>query len=280
VNTTVTTPTTRTTDSHPTATLTLLRVLGAGLLFATGGIHLDLYLTGYRFIPKIGPLFVLQVIAAFVLAVAVLAVPSKTRFRGAPIQQLVAGAGALFSVGTLAGFLVTLFHGMFGFKEIRSSIGIVAGIIEIVAFLSLGWVATTEVRPPAAKGVLLAPLAIVVAILLVAGEATASTAAGAGTGPKVPGGSTIMVVIKNFAFQPADPKATAGEKILVKNEDGVAHTFSSTPGAAAATAFTTGAIAPGATRALVAPSKAGTYPFECLIHTFMKGTLTVSAASS
>jgi hypothetical protein len=34
-------------------TLTL-RVAGAGLLIATGAIHLDLYLTGYRTIPTIG----------------------------------------------------------------------------------------------------------------------------------------------------------------------------------------------------------------------------------
>jgi hypothetical protein len=31
-----------------------LRVAGAGLLIATGAIHLDLYLTGYRSIPAIG----------------------------------------------------------------------------------------------------------------------------------------------------------------------------------------------------------------------------------
>jgi hypothetical protein len=32
----------------------LLRVAGAALLIATGAIHLDLYLTGYRTIPTIG----------------------------------------------------------------------------------------------------------------------------------------------------------------------------------------------------------------------------------
>ena len=43
-----------------------LRLIGSGLLFAaTGAIHLDLYLTGYRTIPTIGWLFLLQVIAAF-----------------------------------------------------------------------------------------------------------------------------------------------------------------------------------------------------------------------
>ncbi len=45
---------------------------GAGLLIATAAIHLDLYLTGYRTIPTIGWLFLLQVIAAFALGGLVL----------------------------------------------------------------------------------------------------------------------------------------------------------------------------------------------------------------
>ena len=51
----------------------MLWVAGAGLLIAAGAIHLDLYLTGYRTIPTIGWLFLLQVIAAFGLGLAVLA---------------------------------------------------------------------------------------------------------------------------------------------------------------------------------------------------------------
>ena len=55
----------------------VLRVAGAGLLIATAAIHLDLYLTGYRTIPTIGWLFLLQVIAAFGLGLAVLAIPGR-----------------------------------------------------------------------------------------------------------------------------------------------------------------------------------------------------------
>ena len=65
-----------------------LRVAGAGLLAVTGAIHLDLYLTGYRSIPVIGWLFLLQVIAAFGLAVAVLVSGSR----------LAAAAGAGFAL--------------------------------------------------------------------------------------------------------------------------------------------------------------------------------------
>src|SRR6266704_216168 len=51
----------------------VLRITGAGLLAATASIHLDLYLTGFKNIPTIGWLFLLQIIAGFALAVAVLA---------------------------------------------------------------------------------------------------------------------------------------------------------------------------------------------------------------
>ena len=59
-----------------------LRLAGGGLLFATGAIHLDLYLTGYRSIPTIGWLFLLQVIAAFGLGVVVLATGELARRGG------------------------------------------------------------------------------------------------------------------------------------------------------------------------------------------------------
>ena len=67
----------------------ILRVAGSGLLIATAAIHLDLYLTGYRTIPAIGWLFLLQVIAAFGLGLAVLAIPSRLVIPG----RLAAAAG-------------------------------------------------------------------------------------------------------------------------------------------------------------------------------------------
>jgi hypothetical protein len=83
----------------------VLRVAGAGLLAATAAIHLDLYLTGYRTIPTIGWLFLLQVAAAFVLAVAVLAWGGR----------VAAAAGAGFAVATLGGYLLSVWVGLFGF---------------------------------------------------------------------------------------------------------------------------------------------------------------------
>jgi hypothetical protein len=87
-------------------------------------IHLDLYLTGYRSIPVIGWLFLFQVI---VLAVVVLASGSR----------LAAAAGAAFAVATLGGYLLSVWIGLFGFKEVRTTAGIVAGLIAVAAFAVL-----------------------------------------------------------------------------------------------------------------------------------------------
>jgi hypothetical protein len=105
-----------------------LRVAGGGLLAVTGAIRLDLYLTGYRSIPVIGWLFLLQVIAAFGLAAAVLVSGSR----------LAAAAGAGFALSTLGGYLLSVWIGLFGFKEIRTTAGIVAGVIEVAAFRRAG----------------------------------------------------------------------------------------------------------------------------------------------
>jgi len=115
-----------------------LRVAGGALLAATAGIHLDLYLTGYRSVPAIGWLFLLQVIAAFSLALAVLVSGSR----------LAAAAGAGFVLATLGGYLLSVWIGLFGFKEVRTTAGIAAGVIEIAAFAVLAVVAAA---PPASR---------------------------------------------------------------------------------------------------------------------------------
>jgi predicted lipoprotein with Yx(FWY)xxD motif len=124
-----------------------LRVAGAGLLAATAAIHLDLYLTGYRTIPTIGWLFLAQVITAFLLAAAVLASGSR----------IVAAAGAGFAVATLGGHLLSVWAGLFGFTEVRTTAGITAGIIEVAAFaalavLALASAAQSQRSGPAAAG--------------------------------------------------------------------------------------------------------------------------------
>ena len=102
-------------------------IAGAALLIASGSIHLDLYLTGYRSIPTIGWMFLLQVISAYALALAI----AVTRYR------LAAAAGAAFALGTLVGYLLSLKVGLFGFTEVRTTAGIVAAIIDVAAFAVL-----------------------------------------------------------------------------------------------------------------------------------------------
>ena len=113
-----------------------LAFAGAALLAAAGAIHLDLYVTGYRTIPTIGWLFLLQVISAFALALAVLVTGSR----------LAAAAGALFALSTLGGYLLSIWVGLFGFKEVRTTAGIAAGVIEVAAFAVLAMLTALRAR--------------------------------------------------------------------------------------------------------------------------------------
>jgi hypothetical protein len=111
----------------------IVRVAGSVLLIATAAIHLDLYLTGYRTIPTIGWLFLLQVIAAFGLGLAVLAIPSRL----VTSSRLAAAAGAGFALATLGGYLLSVWIGLFGFKEVRTGAGIAADLVEVAALAVL-----------------------------------------------------------------------------------------------------------------------------------------------
>ena len=115
-----------------------LRIAGALLLAVSASIHLDLYLTGYRSIPTIGWLFLLQVIVGYVLAVAALVTRS----------WVAAAASAVFALTTLSAYLLAVWIGLFGFKEVRTRAGIAAGLIEVAAFavLALAAIAAGPVR--------------------------------------------------------------------------------------------------------------------------------------
>jgi predicted lipoprotein with Yx(FWY)xxD motif len=207
----------------------MLRVVGAGLLIATGAIHLDLYLTGYRSIPTIGWLFLLQVIAAFGLALAVLAIPGRL----AIASRLAAAAAAAFPLATLGGYLLSVWIGLFGFKEVRTTAGIVAGVVEVAAFVVLAALALAPAPagspakaparfpaqiPPAitrAAAMTAAGVALVALVLLglaVAGAGAAAPAA-TGTGLKTTtiGGTTVLTNAKGFTlyrFAPDTPTAS------------------------------------------------------------------------
>lgn len=54
-----------------------VRVLGAALLAAAGGVHLYLYDNGYRGISIIGPLFMAHAVLAILFAATLLLVPGR-----------------------------------------------------------------------------------------------------------------------------------------------------------------------------------------------------------
>ena len=212
----------------------ILRVAGSGLLIATAAIHLDLYLTGYRTIPTIGWLFLLQVIAAFGLGLAVLVIPSRLVLPG----RLAAAAGAGFALATLGGYLLSVWIGLFGFKEVRTTAGIVAGVVEVAAFVVLaalalapapantpaggaaGVPATFPARiPPAtarAAGMIAATLAVAALVLLGIAVAGANPAPPAATGAALKtatiGGTTVLTNAKGFTLYSFAPDTPASSK--------------------------------------------------------------------
>lgn len=103
-------------------------------------------------------------------------------------------------------------------------------------------------------------------------QTKAPAASSAPAKPSTSGSSAAAtIVIKNFAFHPALLDVAPGERITVHNEDPVTHTVTST-----SHAFDTGDVSPGATVTFTAPMRPGTYPYICVIHPFMHGTLHVS----
>ena len=205
-----------------------LRVAGALLLVVSAGIHLDLYLTGYRSIPTIGWLFLVQFLVAFVLAVGALVTHSR----------LVAIAGAAFALSTLGCYLLAVWIGLFGYKEIRTRAGIAAGLIEVAAFatlaLAVAIAGARQAAPPARPRprvlagmraavslVVGAVGAVSVAALVLFGIALASTGGGgepasaAGTGVTLKtaalGGVTVVTSANGFTlywFEPDSPSAS------------------------------------------------------------------------
>jgi predicted lipoprotein with Yx(FWY)xxD motif len=185
----------------------VLRLTGAGLLVATAAMHLDLYLTGFRTIPTIGPLFLFQVIVGFALALAILAAPFTPVTRRPAVDASIAAVGAGYAIATLGGYLLSLWVGLFGFHEIRSTAGTVAGIIEIAAFGVLLGLAVLVLEPvwlgrpgepaPAGRPARLGALAAAVVSLLtvVAAVVFGVSVATASSGQAVPAtaGGTAML---------------------------------------------------------------------------------------
>jgi hypothetical protein len=61
--------------------------------------------------------------------------------------DLVGDRRAAFALATLGGYLLSVWIGLFGFREIRTTAGIVAGVIEVAAFAALAALAAAPASP-------------------------------------------------------------------------------------------------------------------------------------
>jgi hypothetical protein len=106
----------------------LLRLACVALLGWIGYIHLHLWLEGYRHIPTNGPLFLLDAVAGFALAAALLARP-------APLTGLLAAG---YTAATLGALLISLTVGLFGFRESISASYVAQSLtVESITLLAL-----------------------------------------------------------------------------------------------------------------------------------------------
>jgi hypothetical protein len=121
------------------------RLAGAAMLAAMAGIHLKLYRAGYSALPVIGPLFLANAISGCLAGLAVLLAPRRW-------LPPVAAGGALLLAGTLAGLLISLTHGLFGFVESARSpyVGMTIAV-EVVGVVILAGLAATSGSSIAAR---------------------------------------------------------------------------------------------------------------------------------
>lgn len=85
----------------------LARPLAAVFLLIGGVVHYNLWRQGYRNIPKIGPLFLANMVGSAVLAAAVLGSRRITVY----------AAGIVFAAASLAALVLSRTVGVFGFTE-------------------------------------------------------------------------------------------------------------------------------------------------------------------
>jgi hypothetical protein len=117
----------------------LLRLTCVALLAWIGYIHLHLWLEGYRQIPTDGPLFLLDAVAAFLLAAILVVWP-------APLAGL---AAAGYTAATLGALLISLTVGLFGFRESISASYVTQSLaIETITVIALAsWTILAAATP-------------------------------------------------------------------------------------------------------------------------------------
>lgn len=116
----------------------VLRFGGAGFILLNGGVHIYLWDHAYRQIDVIGPLFLLNAVAALIIALVLIWKPEG-------FTTLLALA---FSAGTFVAFVLSLTIGLFGFTAGWDQNAVIAAVAEIGAIVLLGswWVMTRRRR--------------------------------------------------------------------------------------------------------------------------------------
>ena len=115
----------------------LLYVCDAGLLIASGLIHLHLWDIAYRHVRTLDVLFLVQVVLTLLTAVVLLA----TR------RLLVTVGAALLMAGTIAGFILARAVGIFGVRlTFISTEAYVVLVVEAVAIVMLGMTAWLQLK--------------------------------------------------------------------------------------------------------------------------------------
>src|ERR1700704_218055 len=93
------------------------RFLGALAVFATGVAHIEQYsVDDYSTVPTIGTLFLLNFVAAIVIAVGLIAPLRRVTGRYTDVVRAALAVGGIrLGVGSLAGLFVSETTGLFGF---------------------------------------------------------------------------------------------------------------------------------------------------------------------
>ena len=268
----------------------IIRIIAAALVLIGGLVHLELYFGGYRSVPNanLGRSFLLNAIAAAVIAVALVARPDK----------LIRVAGIAYAAGTLGAFALSRTDkGIFGFTEHglnptpRGAIALICEIGAIV-LLALTFVldrAASTADRPAERPLPLAWVGgvavLVAAVFVVAGAAWSNkyddsstvTAGGSGAATSDSTGTNVgsaagkeAVTIKNFAFAPPEIDVKVGQTVTWTNQDSTGHTVTADDGS-----FDSKELPNGQTFSQTF-SKAGTFSYHCSIHSQMKATVVVS----
>lgn len=120
----------------------VLRLGVVATVSVSGYVHAKLYIDGYRLIPHIGPMFLLQAAVSFALAALLLF--------GGPLPLQVAAAGT--ALGALAGFALSRTVGILGFTERGfqphpCALLSVLAEIATLGLLTAGWIPAWRRRP-------------------------------------------------------------------------------------------------------------------------------------